>query len=266
MTAELERFVERAFDRLFEQASDAADRARREAARGGSSDRAFEDGRVLTYYEVIGELWLLAKEAGLHEQGLGAPEWHPDDVSLLQRQDPDTQERIRTTLQFASRSDLEAQANLQRELSRVREAIGDRFAGTWIQWERDHREWHVAVVDPTAEDVSVVASAAHRAGFVPFVRGVRYSSEEVEAFRLAVAAVVDRAPSGLIGFGPDPRVNGVSISLGEPTANVLSELLATVPKDAAEFEVRSSQAIAGWTTYASLEDPRALKPRKSPES
>jgi hypothetical protein len=41
---------------LFERAADAGDRARREAARGPSPDQAFEDGRVLTFYEVIREL------------------------------------------------------------------------------------------------------------------------------------------------------------------------------------------------------------------
>jgi len=57
MPMDAERFVERAFQVLFERAADAGDRARREAARGPSPDQAFEDGRVLTFYEVIRELW-----------------------------------------------------------------------------------------------------------------------------------------------------------------------------------------------------------------
>ena len=61
----------------------AADRDRRQERGGESEDRAFEDGRVLTFYEVIRELWLIAREHGLYRRGLGAPEWPPDDVSLL---------------------------------------------------------------------------------------------------------------------------------------------------------------------------------------
>jgi hypothetical protein len=83
MLTDADRFVERAFQVLFERAADAGDRARREVARGPSPDQAFEDGRVLTFYEVIRELWGLAKELGLHDRGLGAPKWRPDDVSVF---------------------------------------------------------------------------------------------------------------------------------------------------------------------------------------
>jgi hypothetical protein len=249
MATDAEQFVERAFQVLFERAADAGDRARREAARGPSPDQAFEDGRVLTFYEVIRELWGLAKELGLHERGVGAPDWHPDDVGMLRREDPETQERIRTNLQFAARSDWGAQERFLEEQPRVREALGDRFAGTWIRWERHQREWHVAVVDPTPGDVERVADAAHRAGFVPFVRGVRYSEGAVESFRRAGEAALDRvrsSPARTVprAYGPNVEANGVKVTISEPNAAVVAEMLAAMPADALEIEVNDIRTVA----------------------
>jgi hypothetical protein len=227
MATDAEQFVGRAFQVLFERAADAGDRARREAARG-SPDQAFEDGRVLAFYEVIRELWGVARELGLHERGLGAPEWHPDDVGVLGRDDPETQERIRTNLQFMARSDWEAQARFLEEQARVRDVLGERFAGMWIRWERRQREWHVAVVDPSPDDVELVADAARRAGFVPFVRGARYSEGAVESFRRAGEAALDRirsSPARTVprAYGPDVEANGVRVTISEPNAAVVVE-------------------------------------------
>lgn len=225
------------------------DRARREAARGPSLDQAFEDGRVLTFYEVIRELWGLARELGLHERGLGAPEWHPDDVGVLRRDDAKTQQRIRTSLQFMARSDWEAQERFLEEQPRVREALGERFAGTWIRWERHRREWHVAVVDPSLNDVELVADAARRAGFLPLLRGVRYSAAEVESFRRAGEAALDRIRSSPAlavprAYGPSVEANGVRVAISEPNAAVVAEFLAAVPADALEIEVNDVHAVA----------------------
>jgi len=249
MPTDADRFVERAFQVLFERAADAGDRARREAARGPSPDLALEDGRVLTFYEVIRELWGLAKELGLHDRGLGAPKWHPDDVGVLRRDDPETQGRIRTSLQFMARSDWEAQERFLGEHANVREALGERFAGTWLRWEQHQREWHVAVVDPTPDDVELVADAARRAGFVPFVRGVRYSEAEVESFRRDGEAALDRMRSSpahdvLRGYGPDTEANGVRLTMSEANATVVADLLAVMPADVLEIEVNDIRAVA----------------------
>jgi hypothetical protein len=249
MQTDTERFVERAFQTLFQRAADAGDRARREAARGASPDQAFEDGRVLTFYEVIRELWGLASQLGLHARGLGAPEWHPDDVGVLQREDPKTQDRIDTSLQFMARSDWEADERLLGEQSGVREALGERFAGMRIRWERHQREWHVAVVDPTPDDIELVADAARRAGFVPFVRGVRYSEAEVESFRRAGEAALDRRRSTpahdvLRAYGPDFEANAVRVTISEPNATVMADLLDVLPADALEIEVNDIRAVA----------------------
>lgn len=250
MSTGAEQFIDRAFRKLFQRAADAGDRARRESSRGASPDQAFEDGRLLAFYEVIRELWFLAGQLGLHEQGLGAPEWHPDDVSVLERLDPETQDRIETVLQFAPRSDLEAEDKLHHEIPGIRDALGDRFVGMWLQWARDQREWHVAVVNPTPEDVSAVAAGAQRAGFVAFIRGARYSEREVESFRQAIEAVADRRRSAsnhvenLRAFGPDARVNGVTVTMAKPDASDLAALLAAVPKDALEIVINEGQAVA----------------------
>ena len=249
MATDAERFVKRAFQVLFQRAADAGDRARREAARGVSSDQAFEDGRVLTFYEVIRELWMLARELGLHERGLAAPEWHPDDVGVLRRDDPETQERIRTSLQFMARSDWEAQARFLEQQPRVRDALGKRFAGAWMRWGRHQREWHVAVVDPSPDDVELVADAARRAGFVPFVRGVRYSEDEVESFRRAAEVALDRmqsSPDRSVprAYGPNVEANGVRVTIGEPNAAVVAEFLAALPAEALEIEVNDIRAVA----------------------
>jgi hypothetical protein len=249
MPIDAERFVERAFQVLFERAADAGDRARREAARGPSPDQAFEDGRVLTFYEVIRELWGLAKELGLHDRGLGASTWHPDDVGVLRRDDPETQDRIDTSLQFMARSDWEAEERFLGELAIVRDAIGERFAGTWLRWERHQREWHVALVDPTPEEVELVADAARRAGFVPFVRGVRYSEAEVESFRRAGEAALARmrptpAHDVLRVYGPDAEGSGVRLTISEANATVVADLLAVMPADVLEIEVNDIRAVA----------------------
>jgi hypothetical protein len=249
MPTDVERFVERAFHLLFERAADAGDRARREAARGASSDQAFEDGRALTFYEVMRELWTLARELGLHERGLGAPQWHPDDVGVLRRDDPETQERIRTSLQFMARSDWEAQARFLQEQGDLRGALGDRLAGTWIRWERHRRQWHVAVAAPTPEDVELVTKAARRAGFVPFVLGVRYSASELESFRRAGETVLNRtraspADDVLRAYGPAVEANAVRVTISEPNARVMTELLDALPADALEFEITDIQAVA----------------------
>jgi hypothetical protein len=104
MPTDADRFVERAFQVLFERAADAGDWARREVARGRRPTRPSRTGGC-HFYEVIRELWGLAKELGLHDGGLRAPKWHPDDVGVLRRDDPETQDRIRTSLQFIARSD-----------------------------------------------------------------------------------------------------------------------------------------------------------------
>jgi hypothetical protein len=249
MQTDTERFVERAFQTLFERAADAGDRARREAARGASPDQAFEDGRVLTFYEVIRELWSLARELGLHGRGLGAPEWHPDDVGVLRPEDPETQDRIDTTLQFMARSDWEAQERLLAEQSGVREALGERFAGMWIRWERHRREWHIAVVEPMPDDIEFVANAARRAGFVPIIRGVRYSEAEVESLRRAGEATLNRMRSTpardvLRAYGPHFEANAVRVTISEPNATVMADLLDVLPADALEIEVNDIRAAA----------------------
>jgi hypothetical protein len=59
-----------------------------------------------------------------------------------------------------------------------------------------------------------VADAARREGFAPFVRGVRYSEAEVESFRRAGEAALDRMQSSpahdvLRGYGPDAEANAL---------------------------------------------------------
>jgi hypothetical protein len=251
MTDPSDRFVQQAFDRLFERASDAADRARKEEHGGEPEDRAFEDGRVLTFYQVIRELWLIARETGLHDRGLGAPDWHPDDVSLLRREDPEGRERIRSSLQFASRSDWEAQNRLHTETDGIREGLGPRFAGMWIDRARRRRELHVSVLDPAPDDVVLVVAAARRAGYTTCFHGARYSEGDVERFRQAVSAVAERNPSGHMGYGPHATINGVRVDVVDPAEALLKDLLSALPPDALEIDIEFERS-GGWTMYAPL--------------
>jgi hypothetical protein len=186
---------------------------------------------------------------GREVEARGAPRWHPDDVGVLRRDDPETQDRIRTSLQVMARSDWEAEERFLGEHAKVREALGERFAGTWLRWEGHQREWHVAVVDPTPDDVELVADAARRAGFVPFVRGVRYSEAEVESFRRDGEAALDRMQSSpahdvLRVYGPDAEANGVRLTISEANATVVADLLAVMPADVLEIEVNDIRAEA----------------------
>jgi hypothetical protein len=122
---------------------------------------------VLTFYEVIRELWELAKELGLHDRGLGASTWHPDDVGVLRRDDPETQDRIDTSLQFMARSDWERRsgssessrsfATRSASVSRGRgsDRSGTSVSGTlwWsIQPLRRSNSWPTASSSPIVSD------------------------------------------------------------------------------------------------------------------
>jgi hypothetical protein len=107
------------------------------------------------------------------------------------------------------------------------------------------------VVYPTPDDVELVADAARRAGFVPFVGGVRYSEAEVESFRRAGEAAFDRtqlspAHDVLRAYGPDVEANGVRLTISEANATVVADLLAVMPADVLEIEVNDIRAVALW--------------------
>jgi hypothetical protein len=81
------------------------------------------------------------------------------------------------------------------------------------------------------------------------VRGVRYSEAEVESFRRAGEAALDRFRSSpphvvLRGYGPDAEANGVRLTIGEANATVVADLLAVMPADVLEIEVNDIRAVA----------------------
>ena len=99
-----------------------------------------------------------------------------------------------------------------------------------------------------------MTDAARRAGFVPFVRGVRYSEAEVESFRRAGEAALARialarmrptpAHDVLRVYGPDAEANGVCLTISEANVTVVADLLAVMPADVLKIEVNDIRAVA----------------------
>jgi hypothetical protein len=156
MPMDAERFVERAFQVLFERAADAGDRAGgkppvarpRPSIRGRAGAHLLRGHpRALGAREGAGPSRPRARRVHMASGRCGRP-------SPRRSRDPGP-DRHEPAVHGAQR--LGAEERFLGELAIVRDAIGERFAGTWLRSERHQREWHFVVVDPTPEEVELVA-------------------------------------------------------------------------------------------------------------
>jgi hypothetical protein len=132
----------------------------------------------------------------------------------------------------------------QETLHELVNVLHDHFAGRWAAvWllPEEHSAYlHVAVVDPTPEDVRFAADRAREAGWMVTVVGVRYSKDELERLKERVVheLMIPGTDGAIIGCGFSPSVNAVRIELTRLDDAVLTKVLELGPPDAFSFDVR----------------------------
>jgi hypothetical protein len=135
-------------------------------------------------------------------------------------------------------------------LDELKGALGERWAGAWIETHEPLPTACVGVVAPDAKDILRVHRSLRAVGWYGSTVACRYSERELDELleRVHDALVSPTSEMSLLSIVPDRSRNKLHVELSVEEETLVEGLLAAVPSDALRISIRPGWSYVAYAT------------------